>query len=373
MLKRFEVSNYKGFKDNMVWDLSRTKSYSDKKELVKNKISKNSIVFGKNASGKTSLCSAIMDITYHLLDVEKDRTPDYMYSYIGNESKKLEFKYTFKFDKTEVLYIYTEDNTRELLLECLYLNGEEMIRHDFINEDFNFIKLKEAKNLKTKGLPRRLSVLKYIYNNTIIDEKSIIYKIFNFVKGMLYFRSLRETNQYIGYKSGAETLDNIILRNNKLEDFQRFLVDMDLRYSLVQLKLSSGNTVIGAKFENGAVIPFGDISSSGTRVLMLFYCWLLEFSNLTFLIIDEFDAYYHFDVAKKILKIINRYDNLQSMVTTHNVTLLNTDITRPDCAFILDENGVINLCDRLDREIKKNHNVEKMYRAGEFSNYINRF
>lgn len=370
MLKKFEVSNYKGFKNNIIWDLSKTRCYSDKKELVKNKISKNSIVYGKNASGKTSLCSSIMDITYHLLDVEKDHTPAYRYSYIGNDNRILEFKYLFKFEKNEVLYVYTEENNRELLKEQLFLNGDEVIHHDFINDENNFIKLKEAKNLKTKGLPRRLSILKYIYNNTIIEEKSIIYKIFEFVKGMLYFRSIRETNQYIGYKNGAETLDDIILKNNKLEDFQTFLYGMGVKYTLVPLKLSSGNVVIGAKFENGAVISLSDIASSGTRVLMLFYCWLLEFDNLTFLIIDEFDAYYHFDVAKKILAIINKYDNLQSMVTTHNVTLLNTDITRPDCAYILDSKGVINLCDRLEKDIKRNHNIEKMYREGEFDKYV---
>lgn len=371
MLKKFEVSNYKGFKERIVWNLSNTKSYNDKVELVRNKISKNSIVYGKNASGKTSLCTAIMEITYHLLDVEKDQTPAYRYSYIGNESKILNFKYVFNFDKTEVTYVYVEDNNRELLMEQLFVNNEEMIYHDFLNEDGNFIRLKEAKNLKTRGLPRRLSVLKYIYNNTIIDEKSIIFKIFKFVKGMLYFRSIRDVNQYIGYKNGADTLDNIILKNNKLDEFQRFLEEMGLKYSLICLRLSSGNAVIGAKFENGAVIPLADISSSGTRVLMLFYCWLLEFDNLTFLIIDEFDAYYHYEVSKKILRLINKYENLQSMVTTHNVTLLNTDITRPDCAYILDQHGVINLCDRIDKNIKKNHNIEKMYREGEFNKFVN--
>ena len=370
MLNKFEVRNYKGFKDTMVWDLSSTRTYSDYKYLIKNKISKNTIVYGKNASGKTSLCAAVMDITYHLLDVEKDPTPAYMYSYIGNNDNTLDFKYVFAFGKTIVTYVYKEQNTRELLFEQLFVNDCEVVRHDFVNENENFINLKGAKNLKTNGLPNRLSVLKYIYNNTIVEENSVIYNLFKFVSGMLYFRSLRETNQYIGYKLGGDSLDNIILKNNKLEEFQNFLNDMELDYKLFPLRLSSGNTVIGAKFENGMILPFGDISSSGTRVLMLFYCWLLEFKNLTFLIIDEFDAYYHHEVAKKVLHIINNFDNLQSMVTTHNVTLLNTDVTRPDCAYIIDKNGVINLCNRIDKDIRKNHNIEKMYREGEFNNYI---
>ena len=126
MLKRFEVKNYEGFRDLMVWDLSSTRSYSDYKNLIKNKISKNSIVYGKNGSGKSCLCSAIMDITSHLLDVQKDTTPFYRYSYIGNEDKTIEFKYTFLLDKKEVVYQYKEVNTRDLLIEQLFVDGKEI-------------------------------------------------------------------------------------------------------------------------------------------------------------------------------------------------------------------------------------------------------
>lgn len=367
MLTRFEVTNYKGFKNKMIWDLTDTHDYSFNKNLIKNKIVKNSIVYGKNASGKSSLCSAVVDITTHLLDVQKDMSPPYMYKYIGSNSNVVSFQYDFLFYKKKVVYKYIKTAARELLFESLSVNGKEIVRHDFTDEEKNFIKIPGAEQLRTKGLQRQLSVLKYIYNNTIIDENSIISKIFNFVSGMLYFRSLREANQYIGYKLGGEKLDDIILLKGKLDEFNVFLSNMELNYQLVPLKLSSGNTVIGAKFENGAVISFGEIASSGTKTLMLFYCWLLDFKNLTFLTIDEFDAYYHHEVSKKILEIINSYKNMQSMVTTHNVTLLNTNETRPDCAFIIDKTGVRNLSSRTSRELRKNHNIEKLYREGEFN------
>ncbi|MCI5537647.1 MAG: ATP-binding protein [Oscillospiraceae bacterium] len=370
MLTRFEVSNYKGFKNNIIWDLTTVRDYSFSKNLIKNKIAKNSIVYGKNASGKTSLCSAIVDITTHLLDVEKDLTPSYMYTYIGNNTPIATFQYDFIFGKKKVVYKYVKTDTRDLLLEILTVNGKTVIYHDFVDESKNFIKIPEAKNLRTKGLQKQLSVIKYIYNNTIIDDESVITLLLNFVKGMLYFRSLREANQYIGYKLGGDKLDDIILRNGRLEAFNEFLKIMELNYDLVPLKLSSGNLVIGARFENDKVIAFNEIASSGTRTLMLFFCWLLEFENLSFLIIDEFDAYYHYEVSRKILEIINCFDNMQSMVTTHNVTLLNTEQTRPECAFILDETGVRNLSSRTNRELRKNNNIEKLYREGEFEKDI---
>lgn len=366
MLTRFEVANYKGFKEPMVWDLSTTRDYSYSKELVKSKTAKNSIVFGKNASGKSSLCAAVVDITTHLLDAEKDSTPPHMLTYIGNDTPVMTFRYDFLFGNKKVTYVYAKTNKREMVIEELYVNEKKVLRHDFINEEENFINIAGAKNLRTKGLPNKLSVVKYIYNNTILDENSIINQLMDFISGMLYFRSLREANQYIGYKLGGEKLDDIILRNNKLEEFQNFIRDMELNYTLVPLTLSSGHTVIGAKFENNSAIALNEIASSGTRTLMLFFCWLLEFENLTFLVIDEFDAYYHHNVSQKILKIINSFKDMQSMVTTHNVTLLNTDETRPDCAFILDKSGVRNLSERSKKDIRKNHNIEKLYREGEF-------
>jgi len=368
MLKRFEVENYKGFKDSIVWDLSQTKEYRNSQNLVRKHISKNSIVYGNNAAGKTSLCAALVDITTHLLDVEKDLTPPHMLTYIGNNNKISRFRYDFLFGKKTVVYEYQKTNMREMVLERLFVDGKEVVHHDFQNEKDNFIKITGAENLRTKGLPRQLSVVKYIYNNTIQDDNSVISLLISFVSKMLYFRSLREANQYIGYKLGGEKLDDIILRKNKLEEFNNFLSDMGLDYNLVPLKLSSGLTVIGAKFENGNAISLNEISSSGTRTLMLFYCWLLEFNKLSFLIIDEFDAYYHHDVSKKVLEIINRFENMQSVVTTHNVTLLNTEYTRPDCAYIIDKTGVRNLSSRTKKELRKNHNIEKLYREGEFNN-----
>ena len=367
MLKKFQIENYRGFKDSLVWDLSDTRDYSYKNELVENKIIKKSVVFGKNGSGKSSLCTAIVDITSHLLETQKADIPQHIYTYVGNNDPYAKFTYTFQFGKNEVVYNYSKTNLTELASESVWINGKHVLFHDFYDEKDNFIKIKGAESLRTRGLPKQLSIIKYIYNNTIQDEESIISKIIDFVSGMLYFRSLKDANKYIGYKLGSEKLDEIILNNNRLSDFNCFINDMGLDYKLVPLKHASGASTIGAKFENDKVVPFASISSSGTMTLMLFYCWFIEFANLTFLVIDEFDAYYHHELSEKILKIIQSFDNMQSMVTTHTVTLLRTNCTRPDCAFIIDKLGIKNLSNRTDKELREAHNIEKLYRDNRFS------
>ena len=366
MLKKFQVENYRGFKNTLLWDLSDTRDYGFRKNLIDNKIVKKSVVFGRNGSGKSSLCTAVVDITAHLLDAEKDDVSQHLYTYVGNEDRFATFTYIFQFGKDEVMYTYCKANLTTLLFEAIAVNGKEMLVHNFIDEKDNFIRIPGAENLRTKGLQKQLSVVKYIYNNTIQDENSVISKIMKFVSGMLYFRSLRDANKYIGYKLGSEKLNEIILNNGRLEDFNAFINDMGLNYTLVPLKLMSGALTIGAKFENDNVVEFESIASSGTRTLMLFYCWFIEFGKLTFLVIDEFDAYYHHELSEKILSIIQSFDNMQSMVTTHNVTLLHTDCTRPDCAYVIENGSINNLSSLTKRELREAHNIEKLYRANEF-------
>lgn len=366
MLKKFQVENYRGFKNTLLWDLSDTRDYGFRKNLIDNKIVKKSVVFGRNGSGKSSLCTAVVDITAHLLDAEKDDISQHLYTYVGNEDKFATFTYIFQFGKDEVMYTYCKANLTTLLFEAIAVNGKEMLVHNFIDEKDNYIKIPGAENLRTKGLQKQLSVVKYIYNNTIQDENTVITKIMRFVSGMLYFRSLRDANKYIGYKLGSEKLNEIILNNGRLEDFNAFINDMGLNYTLVPLKLMSGALTIGAKFENDKVVEFESIASSGTKTLMLFYCWFIEFGKLTFLVIDEFDAYYHHELSEKILSIIQSFDNMQSMVTTHNVTLLHTDCTRPDCAYVIENGSINNLSSLTKRELREAHNIEKLYRANEF-------
>ena len=52
---------------------------------------------------------------------------------------------------------------------------------------------------------------------------------------------------------------------------------------------------------------------------------------------DEFDAYYHFELAEKIISIIKTYPDMQMIFTTHNTSLMGNDILRPDCYLFLEK------------------------------------
>ena len=63
MLKRFEVENFKGFKDNIVLDFS-ARDYAFNKPLVVNGIVNKAIVYGKNGIGNCAELSVAVEETY---------------------------------------------------------------------------------------------------------------------------------------------------------------------------------------------------------------------------------------------------------------------------------------------------------------------
>ena len=54
MLKRFEVENFKGFKDRIVFDFS-ARDYSFNQELIGAGLVMHALIYGKNGIGKSSL------------------------------------------------------------------------------------------------------------------------------------------------------------------------------------------------------------------------------------------------------------------------------------------------------------------------------
>ena len=98
MLEKFEVFNFMGFKDTLVFDFHTSKKYTSNTDLVQRGIIKKALVFGENSSGKSNLCYALMDIIFHLSDKEKMPLSDSVYLCANGDSPNAIFKYHFKFN-----------------------------------------------------------------------------------------------------------------------------------------------------------------------------------------------------------------------------------------------------------------------------------
>lgn len=365
MLKKFEVKNFKGFKEKLVFDLSNARDYAFNTNQVEDGIVKKSLVYGKNGTGKSNLGLALFDITWQLTEKKKLNT---IYAYNHGDSPKgspVYFKYYFQFGKDEIVYKYEKSAPQILIYEKLYINNEQLVNYNHENQSNNYVKIPGTETLNIELDRNDQSIIRYIYRNAILGSDSILSKMMTFVDNMLWFRCLNG-NEFSGYKKDPEILADMIGTEENLAGFSKFLKENGINYDLGFVNDMLNNTKhIVAKFKNN-VYPLNLISSNGTDALLLFYCWSLEFDKISFLYLDEFDAYYHYETAEYVLNTINKANNFQSVVTSHNTSLLNNKLTRPDCCYILSNNSIKNLCNCTDKEIREAHNLEKMYRNGIF-------
>lgn len=368
MLKKFTVRNYKGFKDEITIDFSKYKEYQFNKHVIQNNLLTKGVIYGKNGSGKTNFGLALFDITLHLVDKQQSLHEFTNYLNAGSVETHATFEYIFQFYDTTVIYKYYKLDAKHLLFEELLINQSKVYSYNYRTKlgDFENMDLVGANTLQTDNKDINISMLRYIKNNTIQTEKTILSQLFHFVEHMLWFRSLNE-NEYIGYKTGMDFLLNTITKNGLLNDYEHFLNEADINLKLTTKKDVTGVEIIYARFPDNKLVNFWEIASNGTKALTLYYYWSHKFSDISFLFIDEFDAFYHTELSEFILKKLSESKAVQAIVTTHNTALMTNNILRPDCYFILTKNKLTPLTDCTERELREGHNLEKMYRNGEFA------
>ena len=118
-------------------------------------------------------------------------------------------------------------------------------------------------------------------------------------------------------------------------------------------------------FKHRTLLPYM-LVSSGTKVLILFFYWYKQISLASFVFIDEFNAFYHFELGEKVLKLAMKASG-QVLLTSHNTNLLSNKIMRPDCYFILTKDRITSFANATARELREGHNLEKLFISGEFN------
>lgn len=363
MLKKFTVKNFKNFKEKLVLDFSKVRDYEFNEHLIKNNLINKMLIYGFNNSGKSNLGAAIMDITTHLTD---NIISNIIYTYYLNGDSiddVVEFTYEFLFENKEIMYTYKKDGNMKLKYEELRENGNLLFKYNYNTNKFEN-NIQEAQTIDiSKKNQSLMSALKYIYANTLYwPEDSSVYLLMKFVNNMLWFRSLRR-NEFMGVMTSGEDLHDFIINKNLLNDFQKFLKGCGQDYDLCEIQ-ELGKKFIGVKYKNYKA-RFDYVCSTGTQSLWLFYYWMNHSKDISFVFLDEFDAFYHFELSTYILKYINKQE-FQSILTSHNTYLIDNELMRPDCYSILKDGAVTSFADSTSKTIRQAHNLEKMMLGGEF-------
>lgn len=385
MLKYFSVKNYKNFRKELVLDFSKVGGYRFNSECINKNIITKAIIYGKNATGKTNLGKALYDITNHMVGYTVINSSRIVNA--DSEETYAEFKYVFDFDGNIVSYIYTKDDNDILGKETMFLDDNLIFKVDYDNRTISQKELKligvdvnqvvnykkyMRKNTYDGEEDRRVQTpfFRYLVSNTLYDSTSIIKKIIDYIERMKFYTVSQQINPY---RQGTlhDSFMNFLADEDNLKEFEVFLNVMG-----VKCKLSIAWNIERRPelfFEyNKKLIPFWKNASSGTLSLYTFYQkYVASAIKPSFLYMDEFDAFYHYEMSEKIIKYFKeKYPESQVILTTHNTNLMTNKIMRPDCLFILSTEGKITaLCDATERELREGHNLEKMYISGEFNEY----
>ena len=367
MLKKFSVENFKGFKDKITLDIGTPSNYSFNSEIIENGCITKGIIYGINSCGKSNLGLAIFDIITHLTEKQKLLGNYDFYLNMSGRKSFAEFEYTFVFDGHEVVYKYSKMDVNSLKSESLSIDGKEVIFFDFLTRDgFTLLEGSDTLNASIRN-ESPISRVKYVNSNSILSDNvqnQVFKKFIDFVERMLLFYSL-DSRGYEGFMNGSESIAEGIVNSGKVKDFQEFLKENDIDYELYGCEVD-GRKAIYCHFDNKDA-DFFKIASTGTRSLALFYYWYIRMEKASFVFIDEFDAFYHYELSESVQKRLRRISDVQVFTTTHNTDLMSNDLLRPDCYFLLENNSINAISELTEKELRQAHNLQKMYKAGAFN------
>lgn len=366
MLKKFSVENFKVFPRKLTFNLSHPGNYEFNTDVIRNGIVDKAMIYGFNGCGKSALGLAIFDITTHLTDWMWNQDDYKPYRNLDNlEDRPAIFSYYFLFGDTEVIYRYKKADAQKLLSESLLIDGKEVLRYNFIEHN-GFVDLKGAETLNLESKDDQISRVKFVSRNSILRESretEAFKRFISFVERMLLFYSL-DTTRYQGFTNVVDSIDSSIIQAGKTEEFNAFLNENNIHIRLAE-KDVDGEPHLVARYQDKDEMFFR-VASTGTKSLALFYYWLIKMGEASFVYMDEFDAFYHFELAQSVVNAVKRLPDTQVILTTHNTDLLSNDLLRPDCFFWLDDGKLSPLCDLTEKELRKAHNLQKMFKAGAF-------
>lgn len=380
MLVRFEVENYKNFKNKLVLDLENSGGYQFNSGSIYDNIISKLLVYGKNSSGKTNLGKAIMDVSNNPYYFNVDN----YYTNADNSNETAKFTYCFKFNDNYVKYEYEKNFEMILVKESLTINRELIYDINYNNLSMSCTNLPviEAETLiidrffeTISNLSKdednkygRPSFLRWISANSVLEENSLIIYLIKYIDNM----SMVTVGTLIRnpYPRSMQMRMFSKFDEKWAKDLEKFFNEMGVECKLLLKTLPDGEKQL--YFDHKTPIPFFENASSGTLALYnLYRRIIMPAREASLLFLDEYDAFYHYELSKNVFKYLyDNYPTTQIVFTTHNISIMTNKLSRPDCLFVLSMDGrITSLNNATERELRQGHNIGKLYISGEFEDY----
>lgn len=367
MLTFFSVEGYKNFDKKVSLDLADVRDYKFNTDALCDSAVKCGLVYGRNTSGKTNLGRAIMDICDNVrsqdfvLRDHADEETDYLNANVDTSTAR--FVYRFRFGSDSVSYEYEKSSRFKLVRERLCVNDTCVFDFDHASEKMLENSLQDfgGETLNWSFADASGSVLAYLCNNAVASQLGPLYEMYSFVLGITMLSTTRTSFM----PTISRRLASRVIARDLVSEFEGFLARFGIEEKLVVKETPDGEQTLYFKHKK-RLISFARNCSSGTAALFS----LFDLSHLatkpSLCFIDEFDAFYHYDLAEKVIGYLKDEVGGQVICTTHNTDLFSNKVMRPDCLFILTKKGLCSAANATKRELREGHNLEKLYKAGEF-------
>jgi len=371
MLLEFRVSNYKSFKDEMVFSLvpeSQQKglSYSILQESIEKKKYKalcSAVIYGPNASGKTNIIGAMdtfksIVLRGHIRNAMQQGNPNAAASVlelIPNNSLQAPEPVTFgiKFITDNLLVEYSfsadlgkfldERYSRRILSETLKLNSYVIFKRD---NGLQFNNLKDISNYMVNNFDQNADSAMTLARNNLNDKELFLMNGFKVIFSSKIVSLIVDwlDNKFITvYRADAAIptfgdlkKDSIVIEKTINDAATCFGINSNaLGYFT---KDEGSDATLCSVFEDAKMqtfIPAELFESYGTvRFVNMFPMAAKVMINGGILIADEFDASIH---PMALMNIINIFHNdevnvnhAQLVFNTHNPIFLNANLYRRD-------------------------------------------
>lgn len=321
---------------------------------------------------------------------------DNMFVECGIRIKNIDYEYTIITDDEKIIYeklSYTKQNKSKLLYEIK--QGKILIINSV--KDIKYKQELEYEIKKYWGKHSLLAIISYesYIKNIDFIKTSISEELLLFNEYFIILNILRPLNDYelqdsrLSIRFLTPIIDDNIININqeyllnitekilnlfatsiysdiKQVYYKRKIQNDEILYKLY-IKKIIGNNIIDIEFVR---------ESTGTQKLFSLIPFIVEAMYGQTIIIDEFDTGIHDLMVKSILELLVKHLGGQLIITTHNTTLMESDIKK-DSIYILDilpnrKKEAFSLAD-YDEKIHPNLNIRKRYIAGTYGGvpYIN--
>ena len=398
MIINFSIENFGSIKEKQTLSFLANKSdhledYYIIEPIKGLRLNKLALIYGANASGKTTVLEALdflREICSKPFDKKTEKF-DFEPFLFDENTPKQNTKFELEFVQNGIRYLYEiELNKNCIVREKLYIfkPNKALIFERATDEIKELTSIKfGSKIAKKKSLEENLEIFT-LWNNTVIG---------GFLKGNIDLLELKDVSDWfvdvmLRLIRPSEDLSNIFLPTlledkNYLNIFLSFFKKSD--FNISSLKFQDDITINKVKSDNIDIVhlvndieynlKFNKESLGTQKYFSLVGLLLLVLEAEMILYIDELESSLHPDLYIHFLMffIVNGKKESQLIATTHNREILNNrDIFRDDAIWFTDKNKdsateLYSLADFDSSVVRDTTNVLNAYKSGKLGGIPN--